>query len=268
MAQRPFWTGYLKLSLVTCRVSMSPARTENDKVRFHVLSRKTGNRVDSQYVDSVTGRAVDDGDQVKGYPRGEDDYVLLEDDELEAVALESTRTIDVETFVEADSIDATWLDSPHYLKPDDRIGEEAFSVIREAMTSTGTVGLSRLVLYRRERAVMLESRDKGIILWTLRYGDEIRDPKDYFTAAGRHEFDPKTLKAVTSLIDERRGPWSPALVRDPVQKRLLELIKSKKKRGGRTAKSAPAAPATSGKVVNIMDALRASISRDKNAKRH
>ena len=122
---------------------MSPATGENEKVRFHTLNRKTGNRVLSQYVDAVSGKAVDEDDELKGYQRGENDYVLLEDEELDAVGLESTRTIDIETFVEADSIGWIWFDKPHYLTPDDPVGEEAFSVIRDAMESTGTVGISR-----------------------------------------------------------------------------------------------------------------------------
>ena len=115
--------------------------------------------------------------------RGEDDYLVLEDDELESVALESTRTIDIDMFVPADSIEWIWFDKPHYLMPDDPVGEEAFAVIREAMRATNTVGISRVVLYRRERAVMLEPRGKGIVLWTLRYGDEVRDAAASFENA-------------------------------------------------------------------------------------
>ncbi len=155
MAPRSFWKGYLKLSLVTCPVAMTPAISQEDKVRFRTLNGKTGNPVASRYVDAVTGKPVAEDDEVKGYPRGEDDYVMLEDDDIEAVALESTRTIDIETFVPRETIEWIWYDTPHFLMPNDRVGEEAFSVIREAMASTGTVGISRVVLYRRERAVML-----------------------------------------------------------------------------------------------------------------
>ncbi|MGO4840366.1 Ku protein, partial [Rhizobiaceae sp. 2RAB30] len=154
-APRPFWKGYLKLSLVTCPVAMTPATSESEKVRFHTLNRKTNSRVVSQYVDAVSGKPVAEEDEAKGYQRGEDEYVLLEDEELDAVGLESTRTIDIDMFVAADSIGWIWYDKPHYLTPDDPVGEEAFSVIRDAMASTKTVGISRLVLYRRERAVLL-----------------------------------------------------------------------------------------------------------------
>ncbi|PWB82485.1 MAG: Ku protein [Methylocystaceae bacterium] len=175
MAPRPFWKGYLKLSLVTCPVALTPAVTESEKLRFHTLDRKTGHRVVSRYVDAESGEPVEKDEQAKGYPRGEKDYVLLEDDELEAIRLESAHTIDIETFAPASDIDWIWYDRPHYLTPDDPVGEEAFAVIRDAMRSTRTVGVARLVLHAHERAVMLEPRDKGVVLWTLRYGDELRD---------------------------------------------------------------------------------------------
>ena len=127
-----------------------------------------------------TGKPVEKDDEVKGYETEAGRYVMLEDEEIESVGLESTRTIDIDKFVPADSIEWIWYDKPHYLMPDDEVAQEAFSVIREAMAATETVGISRLVLYRRERAVMLEPRGKGIVLWTLRYGDEVRDPDDYF----------------------------------------------------------------------------------------
>jgi DNA end-binding protein Ku len=268
LASRSFWKGYLKLSLVTCAVAMTPATTENAKVRFHTLNRKTGHRVVSQYVDAETGKPVDEDDEVKGYPRGEDEYLVLEDDELDAVALESTRTIAIEMFVPRESIGWIWYDRPHYLTPDDEVGEEAFSVIRDAMEATGTVGISRLVLYRRERAVMLEARDKGIILWTLRYGDEVRDPAEYFGDIGKGKSDPHLMDLVSTLIEERTRSWDPDMVDDPVQARLLDLITSKKQGRKRPAKkAAPEIEAPPGNVINIMDALRKSISTEAKPKR-
>lgn len=267
MAPRPFWKGYLKLSLVNCPVTMAPATSEAEKVRFHTMNANTGNRVISRYVDSVTGKPVRDEDEVKGYARGEDDYVLLEDDEIDAVALESTRTIDIDMFVPADSIGWIWYDTPHYLTPADRVGEEAFAVIRAAMSETGTVGIARLVLYRRERAVMLEPRDNGIVLWTLRYGDEVRDEAEYFDKAGTDKPDPQLMKLVKALIDERKKPWSPDMATDPVQDRLLDLIAAKKKGRKRTPKakaSADAAPKDN--VVSIMDALKRSLAAEKKGK--
>jgi DNA end-binding protein Ku len=266
MAPRPFWKGYLKLSLVTCPVAMTPATTENEKVRFHTLNRKTGNRVVSRYLDAVTGKPVEEDDEVKGYPRGEDDYVLLEDDELEAVGLESTRTIDIDVFAPADSIEWVWYDKPHYLTPDDPVGEEAFCVIRDAMESTGMVGISRLVMYRRERAVMLEPCGNGIVLWTLRYGDEVRNPEDYFGKLGEGKADPKLMTLVRKLIEERTKRWDAKMVDDPVQDRLLDIIAAKKQ-GKKPARSAKSEPETPSNVVNIMDALRKSISAEGKSKR-
>ncbi len=187
MAVRPYWRGYLKLSLVTCPVQMMPATSESEKVRFHTLNRETQNRVVSQYVDSVTGKEVKDEDEVKGYQRGENEYIMLEDEELENVALDSTKTIDISTFTPRDSVEWIWLDTPYYLSPNDPVGQEAFSVIRDAMEAQDMVGISRLVISRRERAVMLEPRGKGIVLWTLRYGDEVRDEDTYFAGVDDDE---------------------------------------------------------------------------------
>jgi DNA end-binding protein Ku len=262
MAPRPFWKGYVKLSLVTCPVAMTPAVTEIEKVRFHTLSRKTGNRVVSRYVDAESGKPVEEDDEVKGYQRGENEYVLLEDDELEAVGLESTRTIDIDMFVDAASIGWIWYDKPHYLTPDDTVGEEAYSVIRDAMESTGTVGISRLVMYRRERAVMLEPKGRGIVLWTLRYGDEVRDPDDYFGKIGNGKIDPKLMDLGTALIEERIRSWDPEMVSDPVQARLLELIASRKKGRKRPVKAKAETETAPSNVINIMDALRKSIGSE------
>ncbi len=229
MAPRAFWKGYLKLSLVTCPVALIPATSEGEKIRFHTLSRKTGNRVVSQFFDEETGRPVEEADEAKGYRRGENDYLLLEDEELESVRLESARTIDIETFAAADSIDWIWYDTPFYLIPDDPVGEEAFCVIRDAMRASAMVGVSRLVLYRREHAVVLKPRGKGIELWTLRYGDEVRDPSDIFDGLEDGERDPELLRLISELIQERKKPWSAEMVRDPIQERLSDLINEKKR---------------------------------------
>jgi DNA end-binding protein Ku len=257
MAQRTFWKGYLKLSLVTCPVAMMPARSESEKVRFHTLNRKTGNRIQSRFVDAVTGEPVADDDEVKGYPRGNGEYVMLEDDELDTVALESARTIDIETFAPRSSVGWIWYDTPHYLVPDAKVGEEAFSVIREAMKRTQTVGISRVVLYRRERAVLLDARDNGIVLWTLRYGDEVRPEKDYFGGIEKAEPDADLRPLMDKLIKTRTKGWSPDLATDPVQGALLSIIKAKQK-SRKPAKMAHR-QTSEGNVISIMDALKKSL---------
>ncbi|WP_207101703.1 Ku protein [Paracoccus shandongensis] len=262
MAPRTFWKGYLKLSLVTCPVTLMPATTEGEKVRFHTLNAKTGNRVVSQYVDSVTEQPVRDEDEVKGYERGENDYIMLEDEEIEAVALESTRTIDIDMFVPDHSIGWVWYDRPHFLLPGDEVGQEAFAVIRDAMAATGTVGISRVVMYRRERAVMLKPCDKGIVLWTLRYGDEVREAGDYSDKLGAEKPEARLMTLVRKLIDERSTQWDARMVDDPVQARLLDIIAAKQK--GRKKPARPRAPKveTPDNVIDIMTALKKSIQAE------
>ena len=262
MAPRTFWKGYLKLSLVTCPVAMSPATSEGEKVRFHTLNRETGNRVVSRYVDSVTRKPVDEDDEAKGYERGEGDYIILEEDEIDAVGLESTRTIDIDMFVPKESIEWIWYDTPHYLTPNDKVGEEAFAVIREAMAENGVVGISQLVLYRRERAVMIEPRGKGIVLWTLRFGDEVRDASDYFTDINNDKPDSKQIALMKQFIARHTRPWDPKIVDDPVQDKLLDIIAAKKKgRKPKAVKAEAAADTKPTNVINIMDALRASLKK-------
>lgn len=259
MAPRSYWKGYLKLSLVTCPVAMTPATSEAEKVRFHTLNKETGNRVVSQYIDSVTGKPVKDDDDVRGYARGENDYVILTDEDLDAVALDTVKTIDIEKFVPADSIEWVYLEKPHYLMPDDAVGNEAFAVIRDAMKSDKVVGVSKLVIGRRERAVILEPRDEGIVLWSLRFGDEVRPEEEYFENIDE-KADPELVPLVQKLIKQKTERWSPDMVSDPIQESLLKLIAEKKKAMKPTRKSAKGKPeAATTNVVNIMDALRKSL---------
>ena len=257
MAPRSSWRGYLRLSLVTCPVAMLPATSEAEKVRFHTLNRATGNRVHARYVDAETGKPVDDEDQVRGYEREDGEYIMFEDEELDAVALESARTIDIDWFVPADSIGWIWYDTPHYLVPDDKVGEEAFSVIREAMVKSNTRAISRVVLHHRERAVLLEPRDKGIILWTLRYGDEVRDEAEYFKGI-QGKANPKERKTLAQLIDNNTQDWTPSLAGDPVQQALLAMIKTKQKRPRGSTKKAPGAK-RGGNVIDLMAVLKKSL---------
>jgi DNA end-binding protein Ku len=237
-------------------VAMLPATSEAEKVRFHTLNRATGNRVHARYVDAETGKPVDDEDQVKGYQRDDGEYVMLEDEELDAVALESTRTIDIDCFVPAASIGWIWYDTPHYLLPDDKVGEEAFSVIREAMGKSNTRAISRVVLNHRERAVLLEPRDKGMVLWTLRYGDEVRDGAEYFKSI-KAKPDPKEKKRLASLIAQHTKNWSPSLATDPVEQALRSMIETKQKRTRRGRKKRVETKGSN--VINLMAVLKKSL---------
>lgn len=262
MAPR-FWTGYLRLSLVTCPVALQPATSESDKVRFHTLNRSTGERVVSRYVDAVTGKPVNDDDEVKGYAVSDDKFVLFEDEELAAVGLESTRTIDIDMFVDQETIPWIYYDSSYFMTPDDPVGEEAFAVIREAMRATSTVGISRVVLNRRERAVMLQPRGKGIIAWTLRFGDEVRKPAIYFGDIGKAPDDPSLSKLADNLVAQKSTHWSAEFMKDPIQEHLLKLIDSKKSRSAKRG----AAPSRPQKVVSIFDALKKSLQEEERKQR-
>jgi DNA end-binding protein Ku len=237
---------------------MAPAVTESGKVRFKMVNGRSGNPVESVYLDSETGKPVAQDQQVKGYERGEGEYVLLEDEDFAKVALDSTRTIDIGTFVPASSIAWIWYDTPHYLLPGDKVGLEAFSVIREAMKKSGMVGISQLVLQRREHAVLVEPRGKGLVLWTLRYGAEVRPETEYFAGLPDKAAADAKLEAA---IGKKLSKWTEDWVADPLQDALLELIASKKKAKSRkrtTTKAKPADKADSN-VVSLTDALRRSL---------
>jgi DNA end-binding protein Ku len=244
---------------------MTPATSEAEKVRFHTLNKDTGNRVVSQYIDSVTGKPVKDEQEAKGYERGENDYVLLTDEDLESVELETVRTIDIEKFVPRGSIEWVYLETPFYLTANDKIGDEAFAVIRQAMEAEDVVGVSRVVLGRRERAVVLEPRGEGIVVWTLRFGDEVRPESEYFTVI-EEKSDAKSVSAVETVIKKRMKDWSPEMVSDPIQESLLKLIANKKKAKkpskAQTSKSAKDDGEEKSNVVNIMDALKKSVAQE------
>jgi len=266
MAPRSFWKGHLRLSLVTCRVTMVPATSARNRLRFHTLHRDTGNRIEARYVDEKTGKPVSDKEQRRAYPLDPDTMVIMEDDELDAVALESTRIIDIDQFVARPDIPWIWQDKAYYLLPDDPVAEDAYCVIRDAMKATDTAGIARLVLFRRERAVMLAPCDNGIVVWALRYGDEVREAEDYFADIERDKPAPKALKLFTALARERKAAWSEDMVQDPVQKRLKAMIAARKRKAKSRAKSAKApaekSPAADN-VVSITEALRKSLEAER-----
>ena len=181
MAPRPYWKGYLKLSLVSCPVALFPATSASERVSFNQINKNTGNRIRYKKVDAETEEPVDQADIIKGYPVDKNVYVTLEDEELEALQVESTHTIEIDSFVPRKQLDERFFDSPYYLVPNDQVGQDAFAVIREAMKDKGMVGLGRVVLAKRERPIILEPFGKGMRGMTLRYSYEVREEKDYFS---------------------------------------------------------------------------------------
>ncbi len=258
MAARASWKGYLKLSLVSCAVQLYPASTSKERVSFHMLNRETGHRLKRLMVDSETGEPVESEDQIKGYEIGKRQYIQVEDEEIESVAIESTHTIDIESFVPRDEIDQTYFDSPYYIAPDGKVAEEAFAVIRDAMREKNVVGIGRVVLYRRERIIMLEPRDKGLVAMTLRYPYEVRADDEVFDQIPDVKVDDDTLDLATHIIERKLTHFDPARFEDRYQNALLEIIKAKA-----ANKPAPKldAPKPSN-VVNLMDALRKSIAAE------
>jgi DNA end-binding protein Ku len=255
MAPRPNWKGYLKLSLVSCPVALFPATTTSERVSFRTLNRNTGNRVRRQFVDEQTGEPVESEEQAKGYEVAKGEYIMLEDDELKAVQIESNHTIDIERFVPREEVDELYLDTPYYLTPTDRVGEEAFAVIRDAMRTEKKVGLARVVLFRRERLMMLEPRDKGIVAVSLHYGNEVHAADGYFGEIPDTELPKEMLELAKHIIEKMSGEFEPDQFEDRYENALIELIRSKQK--GVPVKPQPTHRQTN--VINLMDALRRSV---------
>jgi DNA end-binding protein Ku len=261
MAPRANWKGYLKLSLVSCAVALFPATSTSQRVRFNILSRKTGHRVRYDVVDAETGDPVPEDERVKGYKVENDAYVLVEDDEFDKVALESTHTIDIESFVPRSEVDAIYLDAPYYLVPDDRIAQEAFAVIREAMKKEDMVGLARVVLNRRERIVMIEPRGKGLLVTTLHYKNEVRNDAVYFEDIPDLKIGSDMLDLAMHIVETKAAHFDPAKFEDRYEQAVAELIQSKRAGQIVTVKPSP----RPSNVVNLMDALRRSVQSEQGA---
>ena len=262
MAPRAYWKGYLKLSLVSCPIALYPASSSSERVSFNRINTKTGNRLKQQMVDAETGQPVEKEDIGRGYEYAKGQYLIVEDDELAKIKIESTHTIEIDRFVPRTEIDDRYLDSPYYMSPTDQVGQEAFSVIRDAMREKKMVGLARVVLTRREHVVLLEPFDKGLLATTLRYPYEIRDQKDYFEDIPELKLPDEMMKLAAHIVDTKAGHFEPKAFEDHYEKALVELLKSKQ--AGIPVEAIgeeTAAP----RVINLMDALKASI--DASAKK-
>ncbi|RWD60258.1 MAG: Ku protein [Mesorhizobium sp.] len=263
MAPRPAWKGYLKLSLVTCAIELTNVVTHAEKVSFRILNRKTGNTVKRIYVDAETGKPLEEGDEIKGYEVSDGDFVHIEEDEIEAVQIESSHTMSLDGFVEKSSIEQIYLDTPYYVSPADEVSEEAFAVIRDAMAAKKMAGLARLVLYQRERPVVLEPLGKGMVLTTLRYDDTVRQPETVFDDIKATRTDDEMIDLARHIIDSKKTKFDASKFDDRYEDALLELIRAKK--AGKKAPKAKAPPKPSN-VVNLFDALKKSLNAEGGGK--
>src|ERR1700692_2781434 len=229
MAPRAYWKGYLKLSLVSCPIAIYPATSEREKISFHQLNKKTGHRIRYQKVDADTGSEVPADQIVKGYEVSKGEYVELEPEELEAVAIESKRMIDIDSFVPRDEIDDLYLNNPYYVVPDGEVGQQAFAVIREAIRKEGMVALGKVVFTSREHVIALEARGKGLMGITLRYPYEVRKQDEYFDAIEDEKVPKDMLELAMHIVDTKRGKFEPLKFEDEYENALQELLKKKQK---------------------------------------
>jgi DNA end-binding protein Ku len=256
MAPRAYWKGYLKLSLVSCPVALYPASSSSERVSFNRINTKTGNRLKQQMVDAETAEPVDKDDIARGYEYAKGQYIIVEDEEIEKIKIESTHTISIDSFVPRTEIDDRYLDSPYYLAPTDQVGQEAFSVIRDSMREKKMVGLARVVLTRREHVVMLEPFDKGLLATTLRYQYELREAKAYFEDIPDLKLPGEMKELAAHIVETKTKSFDPSAFVDHYEDALIALLKNKQA-GLPTAAVGEDTPPP--RVINLMDALRASI---------
>src|SRR5882757_5442554 len=254
MAPRAYWKGFLRLSLVTCPIALYPATSDSEKISLNQINRKTGHRIKYQKVDADTGEEVSNDDIIKGYKVDTDKYLEVSKDELENIALESTRTIEIDEFVPRKEIDDLYLVRPYYIVPDGKVGHDAYAVIRETIRSLDKVALARVVLTSREHVIALEARDKGLMGMLLRYPYEVRDAGEYFDDIQDANITKDMLDLAKHIVEQKSGHFEPDKFEDRYEAALQELL-AKKPKG---LPIAAVKKQTPGNVVDLMSALRAT----------
>jgi DNA end-binding protein Ku len=254
MAPRAVWKGVLKIAEVTCPVSLYTAASTAERISFHTLNRKTGNRVHRQFIDEVSGKPVEAEDQVKGYDKGDGDYVILEHEEIAAAIPESDKTLTVETFVPWDEIDDIFFDKPYYVSPSTPVASDAFALIREGMVDRRSAALARTVIFRRMRSILIRPHGDGLIATTLNFDYAVRSAKDAFGDIPAIRIDDEMLELAEHIIKTKAGTFDPTSFDDRYESALAELVQAKVE--GRKLKPQKRPEPT--KVVNLLDALRQS----------
>jgi DNA end-binding protein Ku len=260
MAPRPNWKGYLKLSLVSCPIALYPATSASERVSFNQINKNTGNRIRYRKVDEETEEPVEQADIIKGYQVEKNVYVTLEDEELEAIQVESTHTIEIDKFVPKKQLDERYFDSPYYIVPNDQVGQDAFAVIRDAMKGKGMVGVGRVVISKRERPIILEPFGKGMRGMTLRYSYEVRNAEDYFSDIPDVKIPGEMLKLAEHIVDTKSDDFDPTEFEDHYETAVVELLRQKQS-GKAVSKTAARGPAK--QVGNVIDLLKKSLELSK-----
>jgi DNA end-binding protein Ku len=255
MAQRANWKGFLRLSLVTCPVALFPATSEAEKINFNQINKNTGNRIKYRKVDAETGDEVEADDIVKGYKTDGGNYIQVEPEEIEAIAPESSHTIEIDEFVPREEIDDLYLVRPYYIVPDGKAGHDAYAVIRETIRMMEQVALARIVLTNREHVMALEARGKGLVGLLLRYPYEVRDAEEYFDGIKDTKITKDMLDLAKHIVETKSGHFEPKKFEDHYENALAELLKRKSK----GQKIEPAKPRESAQVIDLMEALRRSV---------
>jgi DNA end-binding protein Ku len=255
VAPRAYWKGYLKLSLVSCPIALFPATSEREKISFHQVNKETGHRIRYKKIDAETGDEVDNADIVKGYEIAKGEYIEVEPDELEAVAIESKHVIDIDEFVPRKEIDELYLRDPYYIVPDGEVGQQAFAVIREAIRKEGMIALGKVVFTSREHIIALEARGKGMLGVTLHYPYEVRDEKDYFDTIEDEKIPKDMIDLAVHIVETKTGHFKPQQFKDEYEDALKDLLRRKQK-GEKIERPKERAPSN---VINLRDALRQSL---------
>src|SRR5436305_7017616 len=257
MAPRANWKGFLRLSLVTCPVALFPATSDSEKISFNQINRKSGHRIKYLKIDDSTGEEVSSEDSMTSYKVDTATYIEITRDELDAIALESTRTIEIDQFVPKSEIDELYLVRPYYIVPDGKVGHDAYAVIRETIRSLDKVALARVVLTSREHVIALEARDNGLMGMLLRYPYEVRDASEYFDDIQDVKITRDMLDLAKHIVQQKSGHFEPEKFEDHYEAALTDLINTK--RSGESIKPA-SKPVSGDNVISLMDALRRSVS--------
>ncbi len=260
MAPRASWKGYIKLSLVSCPVKMYPATSASERITFNQLHKDTHNRINMKPVDPELG-LVERSDLVKGYEYEDKQYIIIDESDLDAVRIESNHTMNIEAFVDEDEVDVIYQDAPYYLAPDGAMAEETFAVLREAMRQSGKLAIARLVLTNRERVITIGARENGMFVTVLRNPSEVRGTAEYFGNIPEVKPDQEMLDLAEKLIEQKVKPFNPKDYEDRYEVALMQMIREKLKGHKPIIAAAP----ERGNVINLMDALKASLGQAKPA---